>query len=78
MAVYFLDPQEEKTKDMENTYSIKLHRSYVFPLQASSEKNIGNWNFQISEDQSSPREEFEMQGMKNIDSLCLREGQSYD
>lgn len=74
MAVYFLDFQDEKTKDMENTYSIKLHRSYVFPLQALSEKNIGNWNFRISEDQSSPREEFEMQGMKNIDSLCLREG----
>ena len=73
MAVYFLDFQDEKTKDMENTYSIKLHRSYVFPLQALSEKNIGNWNFRISEDQSSPREEFEMQGMKNIDSLCLRE-----
>ena len=72
MAVYFLDFQDEKTKDMENTYSIKLHRSYVFPLQALSEKNIGNWNFRISEDQSSPREEFEMQGMKNIDSL--REG----
>ena len=78
VAVYFLDSQEEKAKDIENAYSIRLHRSYVFPLQALSEKNIGNWNFWISEDQSSPGEECEMHGMKNIDSLCSREGQSYD
>lgn len=78
VAVYFLDSQEEKAKDIENTYSIKLHRSYIFPLQALSEKNIGNWNFRISEDQSSPKEECEMQGMKNIGSLCSREGQSCD
>ena len=78
VAVYFLDSQEEKAKDVENTYSIRLHRSYVFPLQGLSEKNIGNWNFQISEDQSSPGEECEMQAMKNIDSLCSKEGQSYD
>ena len=32
VAVYFLDSQEEKAKDKENTYSIKLYRSYVFPL----------------------------------------------
>ena len=69
VAVYFLDSQEEKAKDIENTYSIRLHRSYVFPLQALSEKNIGNWNFWISEDQSSPGEECEMQGMKNIDRI---------
>lgn len=76
VVVHFLDSHEEKAKDTENTYPIKLHRIYVFHLLPLSEKSIGYWNFKISEHQPSPRAEFEMQGMKNIDSPCLREDQS--